>query len=260
MRTLLSFLGIALLAASAHAQDFPPLPGDWVERPPINSEQELNCANWADTEWRVSLQDGVLGARPLERGENAESARIQFADGELIGRDSGEWGGELVWQPTGETAVQLIADNTSHVFLWNERVFAAGGLAHLSLSDGYVAELERTNEGWRVARRTDLSGPVDAVYYSSPEEVVLVTPDGAHTMDAAGAIRRIFASSNWWAQYPNSVLRLANGDILVGMRYSISRLRPAADGYAETLLVPPACRRLTNVRSSPLPSCTCATE
>lgn len=239
MRTLLS-LGIALLTACSHAQVVPALPGDWFEHRPFRSEQELYCANRAWSEWRVSLQGGVLDVRPLERGERAETTRIAFADGDLVGIDSGEWGGALLWRPTGAPAVQLLADNTRYIFVWNEKVFAAGGLAHLSLSDGYIAQLEPANGGWRVARRTDLSGPVSAVDYSSPDEVILATSDGIHKMDATGGVRRVFTSSNWWAQYPNSVVRLQNGDILVGMRYSISRLRPNADGYVETLLLPSA--------------------
>ena len=257
MRNLLTLIAAALLSTAAHAQVAPLLQGDWVERPPISSQQELLCASWSDTSWHVSFQGGILDARRLGPEERSQT-RMQFADGELVGHDVGEWGGQLVWRPTSAPEIQLIAGNTRHVFIWNERVFAAGGLAHLGSSAGYVAELERASGGWSVVQRIDLSGPIYAVDYSSPEDVVLATPDGVHLLDANGVTRRIFESSNWWAQYPNSVLRLENGDILVGMRYSISRLRPTSDGYVETLLVPAGCRTLTNTGSRPMPTCICA--
>lgn len=260
MRQVLSFLAAAFFAATAQAQTLPALPSDWVARPPIASEQERSCANWSGVEWRVLLRDGVINAERVDRRGPTPPARLAFADGQLIGIDQGEWGGALHWQPNNGPAYRLIKDNTTQVFIWNEHVFAAGGLAHMGISEGYIAQLERSGASWRIVSRTDLSGPVYAVDYTSPAEIVIVLPDGVHVMNPAGEITRIFSSDYWWALYPNSVLRLPNGDILVGMRYAIARLHQEVGAYVETLLLPIGCEAQAPGADGVRPNCPCMEE
>ena len=67
-----------------------------------------------------------------------ELSAIKVADGWLIGRNAGEWGGDLWWYaPDGKTHYK-VSDEQIHGFLQTkDGLFAFEGLEHLTLNMGH---------------------------------------------------------------------------------------------------------------------------
>ena len=119
------------------------------------------------------------------------NAALQVTDGWLLGRDHGEFGGELVFVDHAGHATPLVDDNIDGVARLGSRIVAVGGLAHLGGNRGLAYEVARDAKGrwsahpWRVlpgapwgaALQSDGSWMID-----TNSGTILLAPDGGLRM------------------------------------------------------------------------------
>lgn len=95
----------------------------------------------------------------LAKAEKTQAAVIQQAEakqtlhafgGTIIGKDEGEWGGEVSFREPDGSAYTVISDNSHGVFEMHYGVIALTGLAHLGTNRGTVHLLSRPH-GSRVS-------------------------------------------------------------------------------------------------------------
>ncbi|MEX6632875.1 HEAT repeat domain-containing protein [Hyphococcus lacteus] len=72
---------------------------------------------------------------------------IPFADGELVGTDQGEFGGNLTWKSNDGSEVILVNDNTIDIFPIDGGLISIHGLSHMTFSYGYAAYVTREDDG-----------------------------------------------------------------------------------------------------------------
>lgn len=89
--------------------------------------------------------------RPSNAGWD-EPNRIAVPGGAFAFTDLGEWGGELIFQPTEGQPMALIDDNIHDVIQVRPEVYiVTTGLAHLGISEGGFHRVEREGDAWRVS-------------------------------------------------------------------------------------------------------------
>lgn len=200
----------------------------------------------------------------------------QVDDGWLVGFNVGEWGGRLWWTDrNGRNAYPVeyagrctdIADTgplqwhekpgdkgghvTNIVSLdrRNDKVFAFEGLAHLGPSAGSLMRVQRDDRGWQACMVRNIGGAPEAVV-ADGDDAWLATIAGGLGPERDGALVRvdvggrlqILAQPAFAALgaglYANSMVKLSDGTIYVGMRHFVARLLPHLGGYREELLIP----------------------
>ncbi|MGA9043098.1 MAG: HEAT repeat domain-containing protein [Terriglobales bacterium] len=99
---------------------------------------------------------------PTRTERQAESLR--FRDGELVGTDHGEFGGELAWLPSNGQPQTILKDNVTQMERDEDGAIALVGLAHMSFDYGYVLKMERTaRETWNLTEVARLPAKADGL-------------------------------------------------------------------------------------------------
>ena len=161
-------------------------PGSRYPRQPFLPDDDLRRA-LAD---KMTYDAGTVGYDPGPYMV-VPNAALQVADGWLLGRDHGEFGGELVFVDHAGRATSLVDDNIDGVARLGSRVVAVGGLAHLGGNRGLAYEVARDAKGrwsahlWRVlpgapwgaALQPDGSWMID-----TNSGTILLAPDGGIRM------------------------------------------------------------------------------
>lgn len=257
-------------AAGAPIVAVPPL-SQWISIAPFKTgSKEMSCANrHVGGEWTISSEGAQLQVHRFEhppdpplrfalpRGSPFErpSSSLEVSDGVLVGFDGGEWGGGLSWfARDGSTNHRVVDSNVLAVVASERGAVAIGGLAHLGPSAGQVFELERDGGRWKVAHTLDV-GAAPAVAAADPRGGLLVVTTAGLSRYGAGSIRQVHAS-DYTVLFPNSLVAMPDGTILIGMRHAIARLTPNGAGYQETWLVRPDCAALS-ITEDPVLTCNC---
>ena len=111
------------------------------------------CKPWLE-EMRAKAKENE--AEMLRQAEVKQS--VQAFGGTVIGKDEGEWGGEVAFREPDGTTYQLIPDNSHGIFDMPYGVVALTGLAHLRTNRGSVHVLSR-DKGSRVKATKTLQLP-----------------------------------------------------------------------------------------------------
>lgn len=202
---------------------------------------------------------------------------VRVSDGWLVGFNVGEWGGRLWWtDANGRGAYPVeyagrctdIADtgpllssetpggkggnlfNIVSLYPRAHRVFAFAGLAHLGPSDGDINRIERRDGRWQACMVRNLEGAPEATVADDQDSWFALVAGGI-VPERHGALIRVrtdgtlkqLAQPSFVALgtglYANSMVKLADGTLYVGMRHFVARLIPTADGtYRDELLLP----------------------
>lgn len=261
----LLFQGCCLLSAcsSVLAQNLnSTLPEGWVRYPmPRRDSETLYCANQSDREWQVADDNGDLQISlktglyhhdplppeitveqlpPLLSGEGDRHV-VAVDNGWLVGRDAGEWGGDLVWFSTDGTQTEvLVRENVRGFARWRQgEVLVLAGLSHLGLSYGKVLQIvsDEPMEPPQVIEWLFLEETPTHAVTESEEALLLLTSQGLIRLASSGETVPVTQTDYSWL-YPNSMVRLPNGDIYIGMRHFITQLIPIRDGYTEQWFAP----------------------
>ena len=92
-------------------------------------------------------RDAVLAEAEKAQAEVLRQAEakqtLRAFGGTLIGKNEGEWGGEVAFQEPDGTSYTVVADNSRGIFEMPYGVIALTGLAHLGSNHGAVHLLSR---------------------------------------------------------------------------------------------------------------------
>ena len=182
---------------------------------------------------------------------------LRVADGQLIGDNRGEFGGDVWWFPTRGAREHVAAANV-HAFLRTaDTIWGLTGLAHLSLNSGQLVRFDRIAGHWRMTPIIELGAAPEAFVRLSHDWFLVLAVGRVVRVSPTHAIDLVHANRVWLATYPRSIARDRQGVIYLGMRSGIVRLTPSAAGYTEDWLVPAACRH--RVPTGALRECRCET-
>jgi hypothetical protein len=101
-------------------------------------------------------RDEVVADAKKTQAETIRQAEVKQSlrafGGTIIGKNEGEWGGEVAFQESDGVTYTVIADNSSGIFEMSYGVIALTGLAHLGVNRGTVHLLSRPH-GSRVSAK-----------------------------------------------------------------------------------------------------------
>ena len=163
--------------------------------------------------------------------------------GRLLAFDEGEWGGALLWSSDDGSVWQKLVEHNVPALV---RLTHTEALAVRNPErDKSVVELFiRDHEKWRAETITTVPGWTFAAAKESADTVLVLTSDGLHRVKTTGQ-RELLGEFGLGTVFPNSIVKLPDGVIYIGMRHFILAVRPFEFGYEETWLVPNDCRRFT---------------
>src|SRR5688572_25520084 len=99
------------------------------------------CAACQPSHESALTEAGREQAEVLRQAETKQS--LKAFGGTVIGKDKGEWGGEVAFVEADGTKYRLVADNSHGIFATPEGVVALTGLVHLGANRGMVYRLSR---------------------------------------------------------------------------------------------------------------------
>lgn len=111
--------------------------------------------------------------------EQVPNVALRAGNGWFVGSDRGEWGGELMF--IGDDGVkQLVLDqNIEDIYRLGDKYVATTGLAHLTMNEGDLVELDRDQSGhWNSKIWKVLPGAPRASWLVEGGELLVKTVDG----------------------------------------------------------------------------------
>ena len=112
------------------------------------------------------------------RDVNAHALRLSNGDvnGELVGTDHGEWGGDLTWIPSKGAPVVLDRDNVRGMDYDGRGAIVLFGLAHMGFNYGYVLNVTANGDGsWSQTDVAHLPGEPGSWARLKSDRVAIVT-------------------------------------------------------------------------------------
>lgn len=107
---------------------------------------------------------------PILKDARPIGPNLKTSDGEFVGIDNGEFGGELVFA-NGPTRQTVLSENILAIAKQGNRIIVVTGLNHMITDEGFILEVARGSEGlWKAKRLWRLPG--------APHQIV-ITPDGS---------------------------------------------------------------------------------
>ena len=153
---------------------------------------------------------------------------IKVVDGWLIGRDEGEWGGDLWWYAADGKKHYKISDEQVRSFVQTkEGLFAFEGLAHMGLNIGHILTLNQNKKGrWKSEESIDTKGVPEAFAIDKNGDFLIVTPNRLLRVGQNKKIDVLVNGAFWYGLYINSLVIAPNGSIYIGMVQGVARVRP----------------------------------
>ena len=105
-------------------------------RAPYDSRHECDSQVWTYGDKQITFE------KSLKRNLD-----IPLADGELVGTNRGEWGGNLTWKPHDGSEIILVDKNTIDIFSIVDGFMSIHGLSHLGFSYGFATHVTRGEDG-----------------------------------------------------------------------------------------------------------------
>ena len=248
LRCILPCLVLAF-GFSTRAQDLQ-LPSGWFAKTfPASNPQpndDLLCANYSLDEWYLKIESGKLRiSLSLEEERPAFPPRFTLTEemkgkpvvarasnGWLVGFDAGELGGGLWWtSENGREKKKLSNENIHAIAPRGKELLVLAGLAHGATDEGKVYSYQSaTQQAGNLDQIADLSSAPGAALVEKDGSVLIATQTRIVALDGSNQLRVLFQNNDMSLLYPHSIAEDAAGNIFVGMRYFILRLRRNAGG------------------------------
>ena len=219
----ISFLGAIPFEGDLPA-DVPPIPG--LTRDITPDERALRAQHDAGrlpsiAEW--ALRYGEKFARRYV---------VRLDGGWLIGFGGGEFGGSLWWYTAPGFGSRIAEGNIVDIIpvAHGREALVFGGLAHMGIDEGRVFQFASTTGLPRLRLVSDLQASPRAAIAESESSALVLTTQRLWRVHPQGASEGLCALDSLYL-YPRSIAVLPSGDVWVGMRHFVARLRPI-DGRA----------------------------
>lgn len=236
------------------------MPSNWTPITfPESSSNELLCANYSDDEWHLSIDSGELVVAKSVRGTrtifpkhftvtkdmNGTPTVAKSDDGWLVGFD----GGGLWWASDNSRQSREVTDEHVRMILTrgNDLLVLTG---HTSSDEG-KAYLYKPGalDGGTLVQIADIGSAPVATLVEDDKTVVIVAQTRVLTIDPSNQMHILLLNNDMNLLYPNSVVADAAGNLFVGMRFYILRLKHDSDQYHAQWYVPDRCAR-SEIRDS----------
>lgn len=252
-------LALSLCGGISTVGQTPPIPkrvDQWIVlSPPKMGSDDWYAANGSDYTWKVLTEGEQVVARsapstgrsraklpfrvtdPAIRGGGLSSIKVE--DGWLLGRNQGEWGGDIWWYSMdGKRHYKISDEQVIGFFKTSSGLFACEGLAHLGLDYGHVLSLAQDGKGrWKSEPFVNLEHAPEVARVTSEGDLLIATTTTLVRVKANKSVDVLVKDAFWGALYPESILETPNGDIYLGMRHGIARIRPLQTNNSKTYKV-----------------------
>jgi hypothetical protein len=178
---------------------------------------------------------------------------LEMLDGYLVSYNRGEFGGEVRWISRDKGQDYKITDSNINVLykIDEHRVLALEGLSHLLSTEGGIIWFGNNDfeKNWKVVKTIDLDAEPTAM---------LKTNDGAYLIVVGNELIRLsddykitqIHESIWKSLRPKSIVLSDSGDIYLGMKFFVLRLRRDGGKYKETWFYTYPEKRVSPVESN----------
>ncbi len=160
----------------------------------VNGPEILTSETLAEITDSIETQELDQQGKKNPRWTISLSCGLKTADGYIVGRDRGEWGGELAYVTKQFSIATLLNINTNGIYRLPFGILAVTGLAHLGMNDGALVLLVPVEGGgYRTKRwKTLPGGPISSgmlangnLFISTVGGDVVITPEGRMEMASA---------------------------------------------------------------------------
>lgn len=217
------------------AVKYNPNPAQWIEIPVPPESRVADRAVWSYAgnyskhEWIVGRGATSVYARLADnRARSKDRISIAVEGGTLMAINKGEWGGTVLFRPTGSKKETVVSRDQVVAFVrLPDGLYAVEGLAHLSMSRGSILRLERTKggAGWKTARVVKLPAAPYAATIRRDGTLIITLSDGVVAYEAKFGTQRIVKASAFSQFYPSSSALTPDERILyVGMRQYVAQV------------------------------------
>ena len=217
--TALTFL---LFCSFGYGQTKIIIPTNFVEtKPPKVGSSEWYLLNNSRNEFGVKIKNGQLKIRKVNEKDSGE---LKIATGTLLGVDSGEWGGTLTFIPddTKKEKIEIKKGNIKFIFSFKGKTYFIEGIAHLSLSEGALYELDITSDKFEYKEILKFEDAPEA--YSIYEDKIFIATHRRFYVVDNFKKELIFKDTFWSSLYPNSIAIIDEKNVFLGIRSGIVQL------------------------------------
>lgn len=197
---------------------------EWKKEPASQlTSKDLQRLNWSNEEYEVSILSGKLVySKPSKRADNVKA----LPNGKLVASNQGEFGGGLYQHfEKGKGSRKIIAGNFHSFFDCRGRTYVLDGLAHLTLNSGRVWNIYEMNGVWHLGKSIEVGGSPYTFCFKNDTSIYLVTPTTLLDVNLeTSQVKIIVRNAFWDGQYPNSIVKISDSTLWLGMRGGILKI------------------------------------
>lgn len=191
-----------------------------VKIPKKNSE-EIRKLNYSENEYKVKYKNDKLEVENFTPDRNTE---LKINNGILKGFNHGEWGGKLSFQPNDkkEKEIEIKTGNILFVFNYNNKIYFIEGIAHMSINEGFLYELQIEGNRFSYKKIIDF-GDCPEAYTIFDDNIYVASYQSFYKIENL-KMETIYKDDFWGSLYPNSIAIKNEEKIFIGIRGGIIEL------------------------------------
>jgi hypothetical protein len=191
-----------------------------VKIPQKNSD-EIRKLNYSQNEYKVKYENNKLEVEEFTPNRNTE---LKITNGILKGYNHGEWGGKLSFQPNdkSEKEIEIKTGNVKFVFNYNNKIYFIEGLAHMSINEGFLYELQIEGNKFSYKKIIDFEDCPEA-YIIFDNNIYIASYESFYKIEDL-KIETIYKDDFWRSLYPNSIALKSEEKVFVGIRGGLVEL------------------------------------
>jgi hypothetical protein len=174
----------------------------------------------------VANDAGQLTIKEEMRFRRSPDTKVNFNGKLLIGRNRGEWGGNLSFVDADGTSHVLIGKNVVQLIQEKDELFVFTGLAHGTIVQGELYKVTHDKEGVSAEKLTLLPGAPEAVATDRNDRgyfaFLIVTNDGLLSFRPQSSEMKMLAIDQFWRGLSPSSALLLDDQLIVGMRSGVA--------------------------------------
>jgi len=202
------------------------IPLDFIETtPPKNGSPDWYTLNYSNNEFRVTTNYGQIAINKVEKvRQKGDKCELRLPNGTLVGIDRGEWGGALTFSSTDTTMnpVEIKTGNIKFLFTFKDKIYFIEGLAHLSMSEGALFELDTVDESFTYKKLLDFEDAPEAFTIYGDKFLIATHENFYVVKDFKKEL--VFKGTFWSGLYPNSIAVIDNKNVFLGIRSGLVKL------------------------------------
>lgn len=154
---------------------------------------------------------------------------LKVSNGWIIGRDAGEWGGDLKWYSKRGYRKKEIYGMVHQLNRFNNEIYAISGIYHMSLSSGRLLNIEydETKKEWTTNILYNFN-EYPFVYTKVGSYFYVITEKNFIRIDENNNVTYLYKDGFWSLMYPNSIIFFENC-FYIGMRGGILKINISGD-------------------------------